>query len=146
MISSFFMVRSSWEIPVWVRVTILAKGRRDKAATESTARSCSHLGPGCTLLLRVIYRHQTSHMCKAEHTQIFSGAEPINTPRDITQRFGRYTNPILLFEALEQKNPWRCLMLHPHRNIPDPLLPQEHLYVKAASTAHLSLVQQKQQL
>lgn len=113
---------SSREIPLWVRIKILAKGRRDKAATASTGWSCSHLGPGCTLLVRAIYRHQTSHMCKAEHTQIFSGAEPINTPRDITQRFGRYTNPILLFEALKQKNSRRCLMLYLHKNIPD-LLP-----------------------
>lgn len=131
------MVKTSWEIPLWVRITILAKGRRDKTATDSTAWSCSHLGPGCTLLVRVIYRHQTGHMCKAEHTQIFSGAEPVNTPGDITLWFGRYTNPILLFEAVKQKNSWRCLMLYLCRNVPDQL---------PARWSHKSIVMLKQHL
>lgn len=30
-------MRSSWEIPLWVRITVLAKGITHEAATDSTA-------------------------------------------------------------------------------------------------------------
>jgi len=91
----------------------------DKAATHSTALILQPSGDWCYFARESnLQAPDKPHVSGWAHTWMFSEAEPINTPQDSSQWFGRHTNPVLLFQALKQKNSWRCLMLYLHRNVP----------------------------
>lgn len=120
----FLQQWSSWEVPLWVTLVILAKATTDEAAARPW--SCSHLGTGFASLMRVIYRHQTSHMCKAEHTHKCSQKQSQLTHHKISFSDLEDIQPCLAFWSSEaeefiavsdvvysQKWPWSTLFAGP---------------------------------
>lgn len=72
----------------------------------------------CFALTRVIYRHQTSHMCKTEHTHKCSQKQSQLTHHRYHSVIWKIYNPSCV---LKHKNSFQCLMLCLHRNVPDQL-------------------------